>query len=261
MEEITFGSTLEYIRRLRKEKKSKEGRPTNEIKHKEYHLWRWKIKRILIEEKIIDVAFDWETVLDTFDDIIIETIKDASLINKPEFKGRLIEIRTLLIEHHTKYKEIHGYDETIWMTPSEHRYLHNRLRRDGKCNVDPKELEKISNTATGRTDKRKKYQKEYHKTEKFKDHKSEYCKTCIMRIMFTETLAPNIRFYEEIAYNLMTNTITVSSGFNGYHGTKLPIIQIHEISETKEYEFTFIYGSHKEEDDDILQVPHTEKTN
>jgi hypothetical protein len=33
-----------------------------------------------------------------------------------------------LIEHHVKYKEIHGVDETIWMTRSEHLLLHARLR-------------------------------------------------------------------------------------------------------------------------------------
>ena len=34
-----------------------------------------------------------------------------------------------LIEHHTKYKEIHGVDETVWITRSEHSKLHIRLRK------------------------------------------------------------------------------------------------------------------------------------
>lgn len=66
-----------------------------------------------------------------------------------------------LIEHHTHYKEIDGYDETVWMTPSEHRLLHNRLRREGKCNIPAEELAKISNIARNRTDKVKKYKKKW----------------------------------------------------------------------------------------------------
>jgi len=60
-----------------------------------------------------------------------------------------------LIEHHVKYKEIHGYDETIWMTWSEHTKLHRRLRNEGGCNITPDKLKKISNAAYSRTNKAK----------------------------------------------------------------------------------------------------------
>ena len=32
-----------------------------------------------------------------------------------------------LVEHHTHYKEIDGYDETVWLTKSDHQLLHKRL--------------------------------------------------------------------------------------------------------------------------------------
>ena len=52
-----------------------------------------------------------------------------------------------LIFHHTKYKEIHGIDEGFFITFSEHKKIHMRLRREGKCNIPPKELNKISSRA------------------------------------------------------------------------------------------------------------------
>ena len=49
-----------------------------------------------------------------------------------------------LVEHHTKYKEIHGEDKTILMLHGEHVSLHRRLRRESKCNIPPDKLNKIS---------------------------------------------------------------------------------------------------------------------
>ena len=57
-----------------------------------------------------------------------------------------------LIEHHTHYKEIDGYDETVWMSRSEHSKLHIRLRKEGKCNIPSKKLAKISMAAHNRTE-------------------------------------------------------------------------------------------------------------
>lgn len=85
-----------------------------------------------------------------------------------------------MVEHHTKYKEIDGYDETVWMTRSEHTKLHLRLRIEGKCNVSPEELTKISGAANHRTDKAKERKKEWRKKyyeehkDEIKKHKKEY---------------------------------------------------------------------------------------
>jgi len=60
-----------------------------------------------------------------------------------------------MVEHHVKYLELHGVDETEWMTRSEHQKLHRRLRKEGKCNIPSEELRKIAVAANGRTDKSK----------------------------------------------------------------------------------------------------------
>lgn len=52
--------------------------------------------------------------------------------------------------HHIKYQEIHGVDEVIPMDPYEHRRLHARLRREGRCNVPEPVLGKISQRAHDR---------------------------------------------------------------------------------------------------------------
>ena len=68
---------------------------------------------------------------------------------------------TKIIQHHVKYKEIHGVDKIVMMTHSEHRLLHNRLRKEGKCNISSYELNKISVAANHRTSKTREYQKNY----------------------------------------------------------------------------------------------------
>ena len=54
------------------------------------------------------------------------------------------------VYHHTKYMEIHGVDEIVFMSMSEHNKLHNRLRREGKCNIPPDMLYKVSRAARDR---------------------------------------------------------------------------------------------------------------
>lgn len=73
-----------------------------------------------------------------------------------------------LVEHHTKYEEIHGYDETVWMTKSEHFKLHKRLREEGKCNIPIDEMSRIATTAHMRTEKRKEYKRDYYQKNKDK---------------------------------------------------------------------------------------------
>lgn len=52
--------------------------------------------------------------------------------------------------HHIHYKEIHGYDEGIWLTASEHKRLHCRLRKEGKCHIPSDILNKFSLAAANR---------------------------------------------------------------------------------------------------------------
>lgn len=118
-----------------------------------------------------------------------------------------------LIEHHVKYKEIHGHDETVWMTQSEHKKLHIRLRNEGKCNVPVDELRIIAISAHGRTNRCKKIKRKYEL--KNRCHKS-----------FTKALVPNIEFRELIRYNRKTGNIYYHSRFCGTHGNRLPIVYI-----------------------------------
>lgn len=71
-----------------------------------------------------------------------------------------------LIEHHIHYKEIDGYDETIWMTRSNHKLLHNRLREEGKCNISAEEMRSMASSASSRTEKSKQYHREWYQENK-----------------------------------------------------------------------------------------------
>lgn len=195
----------------------------NAEKNKKCHLLRWKIKRLLIQENVIKKCVSWETILDVFDSEIVnkDDLTDAEI--KAIFRRHSSE----LIEHHTKYKEIHGVDESLWMTPSEHRNLHNRLRAEGKCNIPSEELTKISVAAANRTEKNKQQQVEFHRTEEYRQYYSDRAKKLKNNwLVFDDILAPNIKLREQISYYYKTGTVTVSSGFYGNHGIKIPTIQI-----------------------------------
>jgi len=121
----------------------------------------------------------------------------------------------MLVEHHVKYKEIHGVDETIWILQSEHLKLHRRLRREGKCKVPVKELSKISQKARDRTEKGKAYRN--------KRQKESYKKN---RFHFWENIAPKISLFEDLVYYPKTGTVGVFSYFEGNNGNKLLRINI-----------------------------------
>lgn len=131
-----------------------------------------------------------------------------------------------LIEHHVKYKEMHGVDKTIWMTWSEHKLLHNRLRREGKCNVPVDKLHKISTAACQRTEKWKLARVKYLHTEKGRRSRKEYGKKALQWIDFYETLMKNVRLYEILTYNSLTGNISWSARFKAENGKKLYYIDI-----------------------------------
>lgn len=144
-----------------------------------------------------------------------------------------------MIEHHIKYKEFHGYDETIWITWSEHKKINHR-KLFPEVNVE--ELKIISNAANKRTSKNKIKQLEYYKnninfyknyrkkwSKNNKEKKSKYYKDDkrnIKHINFDETLMTNVKLREFIGYNNRTNNILISCGFEGKHSKKLFYIDI-----------------------------------
>lgn len=118
----------------------------------------------------------------------------------------------VLIQHHVKYKEIHGDDRIVLMERSEHTKLHQKLRRENKCCVPVSELLKISNAARGRSPDRKRYEsmrcKEPNRKKSFKNWQKN-----IQRIYFTELMCENIHLEEIIQYNHKTGDIYIWSGF------------------------------------------------
>lgn len=144
-----------------------------------------------------------------------------------------------IIEHHVKYKEIHGKDETIWMTDQEHKKLHYRLRRDKKCNVPPDKLKNISKSAYARTKKGKTILKKYRNSECGKESKRKYNQSNKRKKTQQEYITENIRYlhfsvspgkntelYEKIGYNHKTGNIRYSSRFKGTGMYKIPVINI-----------------------------------
>jgi len=134
--------------------------------------------------------------------------------------------KEVLVEHHIHYKEIHGYDETIWITQSEHIKLHRNLRMNGKCNVPSDELNKISKAAYLRTEKAKEAAKQHSQTDKHKNIRRKCGLKNIQYINFIDTPGPNTRFNEQITYNHATGAVYYSTWFSGRHNHKLPVINI-----------------------------------
>ena len=96
----------------------------------------------------------------------------------------------MLIEHHVKYKEIHGLDETVWMEKSEHDKLHKRLRKEGKCKIPVDVLNNISKKANQRTKKYKLWKKEYDRQKR----------PIVEFIDFQDTIGLNIVLFERIIF-------------------------------------------------------------
>jgi len=119
-----------------------------------------------------------------------------------------------LIQHHEKYLEIHGEDKIVLMTMSEHKKLHFRLRQEGKCKILPDTLEKISQNAHNRTEKRI-LQKRLN-IKRYRPY--------IPKIDFTERLEPYAFLCETIQYNIKTNTASVFSRFLSGGGKHLRVI-------------------------------------
>jgi len=137
---------------------------------------------------------------------VMRVKRDAGIVNGTE--------KTVV--HHVKYKEIHGVDETVLLTLSEHNKLHHRLRKSGKCTVPVKELSKISCAANERTCKRKNSKKMYNNS----------CVKNIQRICFVETPGPHVQLREQISYNKKNGKGYYSAWFSGNHGIKLPVIEV-----------------------------------
>jgi len=119
----------------------------------------------------------------------------------------MLKAKTKLVEHHVKYKEIHGVDETVFLTPSEHKRLHLKLRKTGKCDIPSNELHAISKRAHLRTVKSKKYQNDYQ---------NAYRNKHLSRFEFSDNLGCGMRHRENITYNTKTHVVSVTCRFEGH---------------------------------------------
>lgn len=126
-----------------------------------------------------------------------------------------------LVEHHVKYKEIHGVDETVWLSHGEHQKLHHRLRMEGKCNVPVDELEKISKKAYQRTQRGGESQLKHKKGKRCLDYNKLYKKNNTHTFNFSQTLMPNVEMNDNWYYNKITDVLIISSGFRADHGKKI----------------------------------------
>lgn len=106
----------------------------------------------------------------------------------------------MLVQHHIKYKEIHGEDVIVLMDKSEHNKLHIRLRKEGLCKVPIKELRKISLAARKRTDIDKRNQVKYRKAKLY-----------VFR--FTTRIEKGWFIDEQIRYNFNTGNVRGSCYF------------------------------------------------
>lgn len=160
-------------------------------------------------------------------------------VNVVKSKFGIVNGTERMVEHHICYKEIHGYDKTVWMSNSEHIRLHQRLRKNSECNIPADELKTIAMAASARTDKQKekkaKYQAGYNYKQKNSEYeysperikyKRDYCLKNTFEKNYWTYMMPYISLKENIGYNIATNHISVSSGFYGSHKKKLFFIDI-----------------------------------
>lgn len=84
---------------------------------------------------------------------------------------------TKIVEHHIKYVETHGYDETVFITDKEHQNINHRELFPF---ISSEELAKISRAA-------------YRRTQKFKDRKAERIRFEISMIPTDEQMREAVR--------------------------------------------------------------------
>ena len=95
-----------------------------------------------------------------------------------------------IVNHHLKYKEIHGFDKTILLCRSCHKILHNKIRKEGLCGVSPEEINKYSCRAS----------KEFNRK-----------KIKLQRIDFTIGMEADIALHELLEYDYQTGKIIFKS--------------------------------------------------
>ena len=113
-----------------------------------------------------------------------------------------------MVEHHTHYKEIHGYDKTVWMEVGKHHALHCRLRKNGECGVSVSKLNQIANRA-------------HYRTRKGKEYKRQYTVDFVRKYSENIAVDHNINLRMVVTHNTRVDSVKVHSSFQGNHGRKI----------------------------------------
>ena len=125
-----------------------------------------------------------------------------------------------LEQHHIRYKEIHGEDEIVMLTRSEHKKLHAKLRRTNGNIPDA-----VRWAAHQRSPARKEYYENYCQSEQGKRTIKNLREKCY-RMYFSEPLGNYTGLCEEIRYNPETGSVTYSSMFRASKGRKLITMEV-----------------------------------
>ncbi len=147
-----------------------------------------------------------------------------------------------LMQHHVKYEEIHGVDEIVMLTRSEHAKLHLKLRKEGKCDVPANKLCEISDKAHRRSPKGKATSARYARTKKGKAQMDEYRQSEAgklaairgasnlhpQRLEFSESFGRYTTFNEQIRYNEKSGAVYYVAYFQATCNHTLPVINIGE---------------------------------
>ena len=124
-----------------------------------------------------------------------------------------------VVRHHVKYKELHGVDEIIMLCRSCHTKLHQKLRREGKCNIPSNEIWTYSKRARNEYMIKNKIRHTYPKKKYIKKNE---------RIEFNIKVDDGVYLREDYSYIERTSALYTSFYFRASGNKKLLYIDIEE---------------------------------
>ena len=114
-----------------------------------------------------------------------------------------------LIHHHKSYDP----EIIVMVCMPCHKLLHNRLRKNGQCDISPDKLAKLSQKSEHQRKLKNKLTREYYRLYR----------SCWN---FNDTMMPNIRLVEQIIINTNKNRISFNSYFQAYNKKNIFYIDI-----------------------------------
>ena len=144
-------------------------------------------------------------------------------------KGVILLVQ--IVKHHIKYIEIHGIDEVVLMTRSDHQKLHRRLRKEGKLNIPVEKLNIISQRASLRdpavihsNDLEDEYKKQMELKNKRYEHKSSSIKEHPVKITFDNA----VEMIESVAKSVNGGVRVCVP--NSWIGRRVAVVKLEELN-------------------------------